>query len=189
MSVIPKFELGIWNAWILVLPFLVLDIFGYTILRKRGAEGFLGLTKKEKMLESITMVIVGGLYAYSIFLPLRLDIVWFYGGFFLYLLGMAFVLITFHNFITTPVDSPVTKGLYRISRNPQYLSEFLIYVSIGIACFSWVFWLVAVIVHIFERRFVTAEERICLHQYGEPYRDYMNKTPRWIGIPKTQEKD
>jgi len=28
------------------------------------------------------------------------------------------------------------------------------------------------------------EERYCLEKYGDAYRAYMNKTPRWIGIPK-----
>jgi len=31
---------------------------------------------------------------------------------------------------------------------------------------------------------VPAEERFCLKQYGDTYREYMNKTPRWLGIPK-----
>jgi protein-S-isoprenylcysteine O-methyltransferase Ste14 len=33
------------------------------------------------------------------------------------------------------------------------------------------------------------EERLCLEKYGDAYRDYMNRTPRWIGIPKSQEKE
>jgi protein-S-isoprenylcysteine O-methyltransferase Ste14 len=32
------------------------------------------------------------------------------------------------------------------------------------------------------------EERFCLRQYGEAYREYMNRTPRWIGIAKSGEK-
>jgi protein-S-isoprenylcysteine O-methyltransferase Ste14 len=32
---------------------------------------------------------------------------------------------------------------------------------------------------------VPAEERSLLNRYGNTYREYMNKTPRWIGIPKS----
>jgi protein-S-isoprenylcysteine O-methyltransferase Ste14 len=32
---------------------------------------------------------------------------------------------------------------------------------------------------------VPAEERFLLEKYGDAYREYMNKTPRWIGIPKS----
>ena len=31
-----------------------------------------------------------------------------------------------------------------------------------------------------------AEERGCLETYGEEYREYLDKTPRWIGIPKSR---
>ena len=86
------------------------------------------------------------------------------------------------------INVPVTKGVYRISRRPQYVGEILIYVSIGITCLSWVFPL-AFLVLIVEHKLVTVEERICLKQYGDAYREYMNKTPRWIGIQKSRESD
>jgi len=33
---------------------------------------------------------------------------------------------------------------------------------------------------------VVAEERGCLETYGDEYKEYMNRTPRWIGIPKSR---
>ena len=32
------------------------------------------------------------------------------------------------------------------------------------------------------------EERECLEVYGNAYREYMNRTSRWVGIPKSREK-
>jgi protein-S-isoprenylcysteine O-methyltransferase Ste14 len=32
---------------------------------------------------------------------------------------------------------------------------------------------------------VAPEERGCLEKYGEAYRQYMNRTPRWIGLPRS----
>jgi len=29
------------------------------------------------------------------------------------------------------------------------------------------------------------EERFCLEKYGDAYRNYLNRTPRWLGIPKS----
>jgi hypothetical protein len=46
MSLIPEFELGLWNAWILVL----LSVFGSKILGKRKSEEGLGFSKKEEIL-------------------------------------------------------------------------------------------------------------------------------------------
>ena len=31
---------------------------------------------------------------------------------------------------------------------------------------------------------VAGEEQYCIEKYGNDYREYLNRTPRWIGIPK-----
>jgi len=36
---------------------------------------------------------------------------------------------------------------------------------------------------------VNAEERFCLEKYGDAYREYMNRTPRWIGFPKSKKNE
>jgi len=95
-------------------------------------------------------------------------------------------MLSFH---TTPVDKPVTGGVYRISRHPMYVGDILIDTGISIACLSWIFLLLVIIVVISYSHAVTAEERICLNQYGDEYKEYMNRTPRWIGIPKSKKND
>ena len=184
MPFIPEFELGLWNAWVLVIPMLILSVAGYRILGRRGSGGFSGYTKREKTLESIGMVIVFAFYAYSVFLPLKVGTFWFFAGLLIYLLGMLFVILALLSFHAAPVDRPVTKGVYRISRHPMYVGETLIYISISVACLSWIFLLPVIVTVIYESYIVTAEERICLNQYGDAYREYMDRTPRWIGIPK-----
>ena len=82
------------------------------------------------------------------------------------------------SFATTPLDKPVTKGVYRISRNPQDFFAFLIMMGIGIACASWLFLLFDMIWIIVSDRGAIAEERFCLEKYGDAYREYMNRTPR-----------
>jgi len=75
---------------------------------------------------------------------------------------MLITIIATLNFATTPVDKPVTKGIYVFSRNPMYVGEFLINISVSIARVSWIFFLVAVIVVILEHSIVVSEERFCL---------------------------
>jgi protein-S-isoprenylcysteine O-methyltransferase Ste14 len=93
------------------------------------------------------------------------------------------------SFYTTPVGKPVTKGVYSISRNPMYVGHFFVNIGISIACLSWIFLLVAIVAVILEYSAVASEERTCLKQYGDAYREYMNRTPRWIGIPKSKKND
>jgi protein-S-isoprenylcysteine O-methyltransferase Ste14 len=189
MSLIPEFELGLWNAWIFTLPMIVLSIFVAKILGKRGSGETPGLTKKEKTVFVIYHFIFLASCAYSIFLPLKLGTFSFYAGLLIYLLGMLIETLTLLSFYTTPLDKPVTKGVYSISRNPMYVGDFFINISISVACLSWIFLLVAIVAVILEHNIVVAEERACLKQYGDAYREYMNKTPRWIGIPRAGEND
>ena len=93
MSWLPALEIGLWNAWILMLYFplhypymMVVDKAVGTgeILKKMGDEP---LEKGEKRVFVIYMVVILLLLAYSVFLPLKLGTVWFYAGLATYLWG------------------------------------------------------------------------------------------------------
>ena len=133
-------------------------------------------------------LIVIASYIYGVFLPLKLGTHGFYLGLLIYLSEMLITIVATLNFTTTSMDKPVTKGIYTFSRNPMYIGELLINISISIVCLSWIFFLVAVVVVFLEHNIVVSEERFCLKKYGDAYREYMNRTPRWIGIPKSQKK-
>jgi len=163
MSFVPEFELGFWNAWVLVIPMLVLSVVGWRILGKRGSGEFSGYTKKEKTLESVGMLVIFAFYVYSIFLPLKVGTFWFSAGLLIYLLGMLVVVLGVLGFRTTPVDKPVTNGVYRISRHPMYVGDILIDLGISIACLSWIFLLLVIVLVISYSHAATAEERICLN--------------------------
>ena len=185
MSLIPAFELGVWNAWVLVLPLVIISIFGVRLFGKRASGEKSSDTKMEIVSFVCMHLIVIASYVYSVFLPLKLGTPWFYIGLPVYFSGMLITIIATLNFATTSVDKPVTTGIYAFSRNPMYLGESLINISISIACLSWVFFLVAIFVAILEHNIVVSEERFCLKKYGGAYRDYMTRAPRWIGIPNS----
>jgi protein-S-isoprenylcysteine O-methyltransferase Ste14 len=63
------------------------------------------------------------------------------------------------------------------------------FIGIGIACASWLFLLLGAIAQILQNILLDAEERWCLEKYGDAYREYMNRTPRWIGIPKSKKTE
>ena len=200
MSLIPAFELGLWNAWILVL-FIFLFVIGLSSVVIRL---FLGSSKnqesskrhstkpklsdREKKLDYLSTGTLLAVLVYSVFLPLELGTGWFYAGFFVYGMSLIFGFIAMINFALAPLDKPATKGVYSISRHPMYFSMFLMFVGISLACASWLFLLLSVIWIILADRGVVAEERLCLETYGAAYREYMNRTPRWIGIPKSKKE-
>ena len=64
----------------------------------------------------------------------------------------------------------------------------MIVFGVCIACVSWVSLIDPVVSTVLMRKFVVYEEAIWIGTYGKPYVEYMNRTPRWIGIPKSERK-
>ncbi len=201
MSLVPEFELGLWNAWILVILIFLIDIgLSSLIIRvflgrtksqeiSRRHSAMPQLSEREKKLHHLLTVILLALFGYSVFLPLELSTVWFYAGLIVYATSMIFGFIATINFALAPVNKPATKGVYTISRNPMYFSMFLMFVGISITCASWLFLLLTIIWLVLSDKEVILEEGFCLETYGDSYREYMNRTPRWIGIPRSEKKD
>jgi len=192
MSLIPAFEIGIWNAWILQAFFILVMYIPDLVMGKEAKERTeratqsIPLTKTKKRLALSTHAVIMPVAAiYSIFLPLETGTAWLYAGLFIFALALVMTVMISTNFAATPPGEPVTRGVYRISRHPIYLSGFLLYVSMGIACASWVLLLLAVAWIVLWNIVVPAEERFLLEKYGDAYRKYMDRTPRWIGIPKS----
>ena len=127
-------------------------------------------------------------FVYAVFLPLQLGTTWLYSGLLIYLFGIVFTIVAVLNFATSPKDKVITKGLYRFSRNPMYIGMLLMQIGLGIACSSWLYLLLTVVLIILLKAILSSEERYCLDRYGDDYRKYMNSTPRWIGIPKSNGK-
>lgn len=192
MSLVPAFDIGIWNAWILwVVMFLAMMLPDFFMSREakervKRATQFAPLSGIRKVLAYSThMVIMPAAAIYSIFLPLKLGTAWLYVGLPIFALSMVMTVMITIGFATGPADKPVTKGFYRISRHPIYLSAALMFLGIGVACASWVLMLCAVLWVVFFNIVIPVEERFLIKQYGDSYREYMSKTPRWLGIPKS----
>jgi len=187
MSLIPAFEIGLRNAWIFIIPYLYVSYGLGRLIVDKKATLFIWptYTKSEKISLGILTVTFFGPWIYSIFLPLKLGMAWFYAGLSIYLLGMILITMATLSFSNTPLDEPVTKGIYRISRHPMNFGFFLVLIGIGIASASWILLLCATVFIILQGKILEkSEERMCLERYGDAYREYMNRTPRWIEIPK-----
>ena len=187
MSLIPAFEIGVWNAWIFILYSLIPLFLALLISkgREEGSNFTAEFSKMQKNTHNFFHLTYFLLVIYSIFLPLKLGTIWFYVGLPICLLGLIPYTIAFVNVANTPIDNLVTTGIYRYSRHPMYLSLFPVLVGVGIAAASWVFLLLSVVYMIMPLLFIDTEERHCLKLYGDAYREYMNRTPRYIGIPKS----
>ena len=176
MSLVPTFEIGVWNAWIFVIPVFFMHLVNARVFKRRGAGGQHGI------LIAIFLI----LHILPVFLPLKLNTMWFYAGLIFCIVGMTMSFLGIYGFATTPIDKPVTKGIFRYSRNPMYLVGFIFCLGISLVSASWIYFLIAltwlILIHVME---VPVEESECIKKYGTGYIEYMEKTPKWLGIPKT----
>jgi len=192
MSITPIFEISLWNAWIfmllILLPLPLVALLRKGTFKKTASAHASILTETENRIFIFSKVIMFSVFIYSIFLPLQLGTIWFSIGLPIYLLGLILQTIAWVNVATSSVDKPITKGLYRYSRHPMYVTLPLIFIGTSIASASWLFLLLSIVLIITHFYNAVSEERECLEVYGNAYREYINRTPRWVGIPKSEKK-
>jgi protein-S-isoprenylcysteine O-methyltransferase Ste14 len=175
MLLIPDFKIGLWNAWIFIIPLLAIHIVSVRVLNARGAE-----TQPGKSM----MIIFLLLHIIPFFMPLSLDTFWFYIGFIVYLFGIILLIMAIIGLASSSKDKPVTKGIFRITRNPMYISGIFLFLGIAAVSMSWIYAIIILIWFFLMVNSISEEESECLKKYGPAYREYMDRTPRWIGFLK-----
>jgi protein-S-isoprenylcysteine O-methyltransferase Ste14 len=195
MSLIPVFELGLWNAWIFMVPALLALLLCFPVMMKKEAPGGPSRvpckSKITLLVATLSKIVFFPAVVYSVFLPLQLGTMWLYVGLPITLIGLVGIILVLIAWIKTPAGQPVTRGVYRFSRHPMYVAMVLILLGVSVISASWVFLLFAIITAVGVTRpfSVKIEEAQCLGHYGAAYREYMNRTPRWIGIPKSDKSN
>jgi steroid 5-alpha reductase family enzyme len=191
VSLIPSFEIGVWNAWVFIVPFILANMICLFFMIKKDAPGGparVPIKSWAAMLFALSSKIIYlPALIYSIFLPLKLGEIWFYVGLPVTLVGLIGSVIVVADWATATAGQPITKGIYRYSRHPIYVTGFISLFGVGIISASWVFLLLAIIFGIGTTRpyYIKIEEAQCLGRYKAAYKEYMSKTPRWFGMPKS----
>lgn len=183
MELIPPLEIGFINGWILIL--LLFGAYGIMLafFPKNALARLYDRTGQIERsgLRNVFVVILVLLWLIMVsFTPLKVGNVVFILGILIYILGLSGFLIALNIFKNTPIDQPVTKGLYRISRHPQQFSISLAFLGIGIAVGSWLAFSTMILGMIGAHKKILAEEEACLEQYGESYQEYMERIPRYF---------
>jgi protein-S-isoprenylcysteine O-methyltransferase Ste14 len=97
-----------------------------------------------------------------------------------HLVGLAGLVVSLFNFRNTPLDEPVSRGLYRISRHPQIVALFVVFLGACLTIGSWIALFMLLASRLMQHFSILAEEEACLAQYGDSYRAYMNRVPRYF---------
>ena len=185
MELFPALELGWFNGWILLIVLygifgMLLLFFPKAVVARLYAYDGLRWSKKQRAYHVIGKLLILINIVLTILTPLRVGSIVFILGVILFAIGLTGFTIALLNFKNTPLNQPITKGLYSISRNPQALMLLVAGVGISLAIGSSIALFLVVTASLFGRSRILAEERALLMQYGNSYRDYMERVPRYL---------
>ena len=96
------------------------------------------------------------------------------------IIGMILYAISIVHFSKPNISGLNTKGLYRISRNPMYIAFFLYFLGCSMLTNSWLLLSILIIFQISVHGLILSEERWCIEQFGEAYKNYMKEVRRYI---------
>jgi len=184
---IPNLQINLYNAWIFMIWPLISPILSKILIKNKEVSKKIRTSvpmKHEKTLNIISNFTIILAFIYSIFLPIKIDTIYFYIGLTIFTLGLIIDLSVIYTLRKTNLDKPFTNGIYKYSRHPIYISIILIITSITIMSLSLVFTIILIILTIHMLLAAPAEEKYCIKKYGKIYKDYQKNTPRWMGIPK-----
>jgi protein-S-isoprenylcysteine O-methyltransferase Ste14 len=75
----------------------------------------------------------------------------------------------------------VTWGPFKLTRNPIYLANTILLVGLGVVLENYWFIVVMIVANVFVDRLAIRREEIHLAaRFGQSWRDYSSRTPRWI---------
>lgn len=185
MDLLPIFQTGLLNGWIpLILYFLGLIIS--TSMYSKEARVWLFNNPKDENVGAFAFIRLFGqlvMVAYilmMVFTPLRIGTPIFLAGATVYFVGFVLVMSALHVFRKTPVGQPVMNGPYRVSRNPQWVGLFFVLFGSALATGIWLYIGLLVVVAIIYHKQILDEEKACLEEYGNGYREYMEQIPRYF---------
>ncbi|MFC1984522.1 methyltransferase family protein [Chloroflexota bacterium] len=182
MSLVPAFDIGVWNTWILTTLLLLFIMLSGLLPKDIGKR--IAPAKEVGKNNSVMRIVFLAMIIYSIFVPLKLGTPWFYAGLVVYLLGFIISTAALFSIAATKPGEPFTTGMYRYSRHPIALGTLLPMIGAGIASASWFLLLLSVILVFISHFLAVTEESATAKKFGDAYKEYMNRTPRWIGLPK-----
>lgn len=183
MRIFPEFGPGEYSGGYYTLAYLAVTVALVLTFRK-GALRRLTASPQFGFWMRLRLHLEANLYfaslAYPAWLKIPVGSAWFYAGTAIFLLGMIGYIFTLWVYGRSPMDRPVTRGIYRISRHPMYVSHFTAWMGVAIALQSVVLALANTLLFALMHFSNQLEERECLKAYGEPYRQYMEQVPRYF---------
>ena len=172
------------NGFCLVIPLLLIRFGWLSILNKQAVQraGYYAPVQAGEVLPSyIYQVSNVALFLYLFWTKIEADFsLYFYGGVICYCIGILLCIIATMNFAFPNAEGLNTNGLYYFSRNPMYIAYFVYFLGTCLLTQSGILFAILVFFQISAHWIILSEERWCIEKFGNSYKEYMDKVPRYL---------
>jgi len=182
MDLIPTFEPGFGNGWLLCLPLLAQMVYVVTAKKEvaRRMSDMTGYTAKEKLftvsasIAPYPFMLATAWTPFTSFLPL----LWI--GLLMYVFGTVLFFLTLKVIVGAEPGKLFLDGPYRVSRNPLYVAATAVFLGICTATANILLFVYLVLSVLLQHWMILAEERMCKQRFPASYERYMKEVPRYL---------
>jgi len=191
MAFFPHHSFQFYGLWLLVVlyfvPLLLVVLLRKGVFHKTSSVFSSSRSRMEYRFFLFSKFFMLAYVLYSFAIPLQPASSLFWAGFSLYTAGFLLYVISWIQIAASDKNTVFTGGIYRYSRHPVYISSAAVFIGAGLASLSWFYLILSCMVAGTHLSNALAEERICEEVYGEAYREYKRRTPRWLGRPSVKQ--
>jgi protein-S-isoprenylcysteine O-methyltransferase Ste14 len=186
MDFFPQLELQLDNQWILLILYAAVFLIFVLLMPPERRQwlfedsmgritGWRKAVLRFGQLNTFVLLIMIGLTPLPFFVG-AFGIV----GSLVYLCGMILIPISLRSFARAPQNKPAATGPYRFSRNPQWVGLYFVLLGLAVNTASLLILILALITGLTYHIQIMEEERMCLKQFGDAYRAYLDQVPRYL---------
>lgn len=170
------------SAFLLVIPWLAVRHIVPALAEDDGAAraAHVAFGEKDGMVRAVYNLLSVAVVLLPLVLTIRAEGALLAGGAVLYIFGIALEARAALDFCRPGPCGFVESGLFRISRNPMYVSYLLVLLGIAVLAMSPVMLALALGFQTVSHLLVLAEERWCLACFGDSYAAYMERVRRYL---------
>ena len=183
MNLFPNLGLGLLYGWLYFAFYLIVFIITMSTCSSEVRKRLYDRSLWDKRTKIITAV--GKLFSIAniimiLFGALQIGNIEFVIGTIVYLIGLSLLVISIINYRNAPLDKPITNGFYKISRNPQMVSLYVLFTGMILVVGSWINLVFLCVTIICAHFSVLGEESALTEQYGESYLEYKKQVARYF---------
>jgi protein-S-isoprenylcysteine O-methyltransferase Ste14 len=136
MEFFPQLTISLSNAFWFSLLFWISNLIILKIYPSHYKDRVLKMPQFEKgfqkIISTFNFFLFQGLIIIVLFMPLLVDSFYFVIGLVLFIISFIAYIMSLIAYATGNPDKPVTKGIYKLSRNPQQISTIFMWIGIGL---------------------------------------------------------